>query len=493
MDAISYLSSGFLVALQPVNLFYCFIGTLMGTLVGVLPGIGPAGAIAILLPTTFGLDPVPAIIMLAGICYGSQYGGSTTSILINVPGEASSVMTCLDGYAMAKKGRAGPALGLSAFGSFIAGTLSLFGLIYFAPPLAKFALNFGPAEYFALMLMAMTMVTYLSQGSMIKALMMAGFGVMVGMVGMDAVSGKTRFTFGVIDFYDGIGYVPVIMGIYGVGEVLSNAGVIIRQDVFTGKVKGLFPNKEDWKTAAMPIARGTLFGFFLGIIPGFGTILPAFISYAFEKKISKHPERFGTGAVEGLAAAESSNNSAISGTFVPLMSLGIPANAMTTLLLAALMIHGLQPGPLFIANSPDLFWGLVASMYLGNVMLLILNLPLIPMWIQLLKIPYSYLFSFIVLFIFIGAYSISNNVTDIYVTVAFGIIGYFMKTFAYDAAPFILGLILGPMLEINLRKSLILSHGSFSIFIERPISAVFLATIAVVVVLSLIRKRPALK
>ncbi len=490
MEALTHFFHGFNVALQPMNIFYCFLGTFMGTLVGVLPGIGPAGTIAILLPATFSLDPVSALIMLAGICYGSQYGGSTTSILLNIPGEASSVVTCLDGYMMARKGRAGPALGISAFGSFIAGTVSTIGLIFFAPPLANFALKFGPAEYFSLMVMAMTIVTYLAQGSMRKALMMGALGVLVGIVGMDSISGKPRFTFGIPDFYDGIGFVPIIMGLYGVAEVLDNVGVFIKQEIFPGKITGVFPTREDWKRSAMPITRGTFLGFFMGIIPGSGSIIPTFVSYAIEKRISKHPERFGTGEIEGVASPEACNNAAISGTFVPMMSMGIPANAMTTILLAALMIYGLQPGPLLIKTSPNLFWGVIASMYIGNVMLLVLNLPLIPLWVRVLKIPYSYLFSFILLFVFIGAYSLNNNVMDIYVSIFFGVLGYFMRKFGYEGAPFVLGLILGPMMEVALRKALIVSHGSFMIFVERPISAFFLAVLTVIVSLSILAKKP---
>ena len=489
MDTLNSLFYGFMIALQPSNLFYCFMGALMGTLVGVLPGLGPVATIALLLPATFHLSPVSAMIMLAGICYGAMYGGSTTSIMLNIPGEAASVVTCLDGYMMARKGRAGPALGISAFGSFIAGTFSIIGLVFLAPPLARFALKFGPPEYFSMMIMGMTVVTYLARTSMIKALMMAAFGVMVGIIGMDPIAAKPRFTFGITEFYDGIGLPPVIMGLFGIAEVLENVGVIIKKEVFSGKITGLYPNKEDWKKSAKPIARGTLLGFFMGIVPGIGNIIPTFLSYALEKKISKHPERFGTGEIEGVASPEACNNAAVGGTFIPLMSLGIPANAMTAILLGALMIYGLQPGPLLIKNSPDLFWGVIASMYIGNIMLLVLNLPLIPLWVQVLKIPYSYLFSFILLFVCIGAYSLSNNVIDIFIAIGFGILGYFLKKFGYEAAPFVLAFVLGPLLETSLRRSLILSDGSFMIFLKRPLSAFFLFIVVFIIILPLITKK----
>ena len=489
MDALNSLLYGFMIALQPSNLFYCFMGALMGTLVGVLPGLGPVATIALLLPATFHLSPVSAMIMLAGICYGAMYGGSTTSIMLNIPGEAASVVTCLDGYMMARKGRAGPALGISAFGSFIAGTFSLIGLVFLAPPLARFALRFGPPEYFSMMIMGMTVVTYLARTSMIKALMMAALGVMVGIIGMDPIAAKPRFTFGIAEFYDGISLPPVMMGLFGVAEVLENIGTTVKREVFSRKIRGLYPNKEDWKRSARPIARGTLLGFFMGIVPGIGNIIPTFLSYALEKKISKHPERFGTGEIEGVASPEACNNAAVGGTFIPLMSLGIPANAMTAILLGALMIYGLQPGPLLIKNSPDLFWGVIASMYIGNIMLLVLNLPLIPLWVQVLKIPYSYLFSFILLFVCIGAYSLSNNVIDIFIAIGFGILGYFLKKFGYEAAPFVLAFVLGPLLETSLRRSLILSDGSFMIFLKRPLSAFFLFIVVFIIILPLITKK----
>jgi putative tricarboxylic transport membrane protein len=488
LESLTSLAYGFNIALQPQNLLYCFIGVTMGTLVGVLPGIGPTATIALLLPATFKLNPISAIIMLSGICYGAMYGGSTTSILLNIPGEASSVVTCLDGYQMARKGRAGPALGISAFGSFIAGTFSIVGLVIFAPTLADFALKFGPPEYFALMVMGLSVVAYLARKSMAKALMMAVVGIALGCVGLDPITATPRFTFGILDLADGIGIAPVVMGLFGIAEVLENLGVLTKAEIFAGKIKGLFPDREDWRRSIGPIARGSLLGFFLGLLPGVGAIVPQFLSYALEKKLSRHPERFGSGEIEGVASPEACNNAAVGGTFIPLLSLGIPSNAMTAILLGALMIYGLTPGPLLIKNSPDLFWGVIASMYIGNIMLLILNLPLIPMWVSVLKIPYSYLASFIILFCLIGAYSLNNSTTDIYIAVIFSLVGLLMKNFEFEGAPLVLAFVLGPLLETALRRSLILSDGSFLIFLQRPISAAFILFSVVVLAAPLFSK-----
>ncbi|HEU4343019.1 MAG TPA: tripartite tricarboxylate transporter permease [Candidatus Binatia bacterium] len=488
LESLTSFAHGFGIALQPQNLFYCFIGVTMGTLVGVLPGIGPTATIALLLPVTFKLDPISAIIMLSGICYGAMYGGSTTSILLNIPGEASSVVTCLDGYQMARHGRAGPALGISAFGSFIAGTVSIFGLIILAPTLAAFGLKFGPPEYFALMVTGLTVVAYLARKSMTKALMMAIFGIILGCVGLDPITATPRFTFGILELTDGIGLAPVVMGLFGIAEVLENLGVRTKTEIFAGKIKGLFPNREDWRRSIGPIARGSVLGFFLGLLPGVGAIVPQFLSYGLEKKLSRHPERFGNGEIEGVAAPEACNNAAVGGTFIPLLSLGIPSNAMTAILLGALMIYGLTPGPLLIKNSPDLFWGVIASMYIGNFLLLILNLPLIPLWVTVLKIPYTYLSSFIILFCLIGAYSLNNSTADIYVAVIFSFVGLLMKKFEFEAAPLVLAFVLGPLLETALRRSLILSDGSFRIFLERPISAALILFSVFVLVVPLFSK-----
>lgn len=474
LESFNSLVYGFTIALQPQNLLYCFIGVTMGTLVGVLPGIGPTATIALLLPATFQLNPVSAIIMLSGICYGAMYGGSTTSILLNIPGEAASVVTCLDGYQMARQGRGGPALGISAFGSFIAGTFSIFGLVFLAPTLADFGLKFGPPEYFALMIMGLSVVAYLARKSMTKALMMTVLGIILGCVGLDPVTATPRFTFGMLELTDGISLAAMVMGLFGIAEVLENLGIQTKADVFGGKIKGLFPNREDWRRSIGPITRGSLLGFFLGLVPGVGAIVPQFISYAVEKRLSAHPERFGNGEIEGVASPEACNNAAMGGTFIPLFSLGIPSSATTAVLLGALMIYGLTPGPLLIKNSPDLFWGVIASMYIGNILLLILNLPLIPLWVSILRIPYSYLSSFILLFCLIGAYSLNNSVADIFIAVFFSLFGLLLKKFNFEPAPLVLAFVLGPMLETALRRSLILSDGSFLIFLERPISAAFI-------------------
>jgi putative tricarboxylic transport membrane protein len=462
---------GFHIALQPINLLSCFFGVFIGTLVGVLPGIGPVGAMSLLLPITFGISPVSGIIMLAGIYYGAMYGGSTTSILVNIPGEAASVVTCLDGYQMALQGRAGPALGIAAFGSFIAGTFGVVGLMLLANPLADLAVKFGPTEYFSLMCLGMSVLIYLTQGSILRGLAMAGIGLFLSLVGQDIITGKARFTFGLAGLLDGVGLVPLVMGLFGISEIFLNLEKITERIVLKTEIKGLLPNKEDWRRSAKPIGRGTLLGFFLGILPGGGAIISSFVSYALEKKFSKNPEQFGKGAIEGVAGPESANNSATSGAFIPLFSLGIPANVVMALLLGALMIHGLQPGPLMLTEHPEIFWGTVASMYVGNAMLLALNLPLIGIWVKILKIPYRTLFPLILLFCLIGVYSVSTNVFDIYVMLVFGALGYILRKLNYEPAPLVLAFVLGPMLEQNLRQALILSDGSFSVFLTHPLSA----------------------
>jgi len=474
MDLLDYLGIGFSVALQPANLFYCFAGVFIGTLVGVLPGIGPVGAMSLLLPTTFKATPEAAIIMLAGIYYGAMYGGSTTSILVNIPGEAASVVTCLDGYQMARQGRAGPALGMAAFGSFLAGTLSIVGLMILAPPLSKFAIQFGPPEYFTLMVLGLTILIYLAHGSMPKALIMAAFGIVLGLIGLDSINARPRFTFERMELIDGVGLVPLVMGLFGVSEVLLNIEQVIRRDIFETKIKGLLPTARDWLDSKGALARGSLLGFFLGILPGGGAVISSFISYAIEKRVSRHPERFGKGAIEGVAGPEAANNAATGGAFIPLMTLGIPPNVVMAMLLGAFMIHGVTPGPLMMKQNPGLFWGVIVSMYIGNIMLLILNLPLIGMWVQVLKVPYKILFPLILLFCLIGVYSVSNAVFDIYIMILFGIVGYLMKKFEYEGAPLVLAFVLGPLMENNLRKSLIMSQGDFSIFITRPLAAVSL-------------------
>jgi putative tricarboxylic transport membrane protein len=474
MDILAHIALGAQTLFTPTNLFFCFLGVLMGTLVGVLPGLGPTAAIALLLPNTFHVTPVTAIIMLAGIYYGAMYGGSTTSILVNIPGEAASVITCLDGYQMARKGRAGPALGIAAFGSFIAGTVSVLGLMLVAPPLAKFALAFGPTEYFSLMLMGIVVLIYLAAGSILKALMMAVFGLLLGTVGMDAISGTQRLTFGVLELADGIGLIPAIMGLFGVAEVISNVEEEIKREIITARVKNLLPTFRDWKDSFWPIIRGSLLGFFIGVLPGPAPVISAFSSYAIEKKLSKYPEKFGTGVIQGVAGPEAANNAATGGAFIPLFTLGIPANSVIAILLGAFMIHGIQPGPMLISKHADLFWGTIMSMYLGNLMLLILNLPLIGLWVKVLKVPYPILFPLILLFCLVGVFSLNYSKVEVALMIGFGIFGYLARKFQFEMAPLVLAIVIGPMMENNLRLSLIISQGDPGIFIQKPISAAFI-------------------
>jgi putative tricarboxylic transport membrane protein len=475
LDLLGQLGTGFSVALQPWNLFYCFVGVFVGTLIGVLPGIGPVGAMSLLFPTTFKVSPEAAIIMLAGIYYGAMYGGSTTSILVNIPGEAASVVTCLDGYQLARRGRAGPALGIAAFGSFIGGTLALGGLVLLAPPLSQLAVKFGPAEYFSLMVLGLTILVYLAHGSMAKALLMAALGIVLGLIGLDSITARPRLTFDRLELVDGVGLVPIVMGLFGVAEVLVNVEREVRREVVASRIRGLLPTARDWVESRWAVVRGSLVGFFLGILPGGGAVISSFLAYALEKRLARQPERFGQGAIEGVAAPESANNAATGGAFIPLMTLGVPPNVVMAMLMGAFMIHGVQPGPLLMTQNPGLFWGVIASMYLGNVMLLILNLPLIGLWVQVLRVPYRILFPLILLFCLIGVYSVSNSIFDIYVMIGFGAVGYLMKKFDYEGAPLVLAFVLGPLLENNLRKSLILSQGDFAIFVTRPLSAACLA------------------
>jgi len=403
-----------------------------------------------------------------------MYGGSTTSILVNIPGEAASVVTCIDGYQMARQGRAGPALGISAFGSFIGGTFSVLALMVLAPPLAEIALKFGPPEYFSLMVLGLTLLAYLSSGPISKALLMAGVGLFLGTIGVDTLTGTTRFTFDTVTLMDGVGLVPVVMGIFGIGEVLSNLELKITRDIYKTKISHLLPTLQDWIDSKWAIVRGTIIGFFLGILPGGGAVISSFASYAIEKRCSETPEKFGTGMIAGIAGPETANNAATGGAFIPLLTLGIPANAVMAVLMGALMIHGIQPGPLLIHKYPNLFWGVVTSMYIGNALLLVLNLPLIGLWVRILRIPYSILFPLILLFCLIGSYSMKNNIYDIFVMIIFGIIGYLMRKYKYDAPPLVLALVLGPMMEESLRRSLLMSQGSPLIFFQRPISAVII-------------------
>ena len=489
VDFFSNVALGFSVALSPTNLLFCFLGTLVGTLVGVLPGLGPVGAVAFLLSLTFKMEPATAVIMLAGIYYGAMYGGSTTSILVNIPGETASVVTCLDGYRMARQGRAGAALGISAFGSFIAGTFGVIGLMFLAPMLGRAALRFGPAEYFTLTLTGLTLVAYLTQGSMTKALIMTILGLLAGSVGMDPISGEERFTYGNLTLRDGFGLVPVAMGLFGIAELLENLTAIGPQSIYETKIIGLLPNLKDWKDSGWPIARGSVIGFFLGILPGPGPVIASFVSYAVEKRMSPYPEKFGTGMIEGVAGPEAANNSATAGSFIPLLSLGIPTSAIMALFMGALMIHGIQPGPLFISKYPQLFWGFIASMYIGNAMLLVLNLPLIGIWVRLLKTPYTILFPLILLFCLIGVYSLNANVAEIIIMLIFGVAGFFLRRLGFEGAPFILAMLLGPIMETSLRQTLLISRGSFSVFYTRPICATLLVLTAAFLIWPLFRRR----
>ena len=462
---------GFQASLQPINLLFCFLGVLVGTLVGVLPGLGPTGTMAILLPITFYAPPLSSIIMLAGIYYGSQYGGSTTSILVNIPGEPSSIVTCLDGNQMARQGRAGPALGISAFGSFIAGTISVFGVMMIAQPLVRFALRFGPPEYFSLMVLGLVILIYLTQRSLMKAISMGALGLILSFVGMDAMSGRIRYTWNLDGLLDGIGIVPVVMGFFGIAEVFENLetkGII---SLYQTHIKGLLPSLKDWADSIWAIVRGSVIGFFLGILPGGGAVIASFVAYAIEKRVSKHPEKFGTGIIEGVASPEAANNAASTSAFVPLLTLGIPANVVMAMLFAGLLIHNITPGPLLLKNHPDVFWGIITSMYIGNVMLLILNLPLIKMWVQITKVPFRLLFPIIILICIVGVYTLKNAVFDIWIMIIFGVVGYVMKKAQYEPAPLVLAYVLGPMMEKALKQSLLISNGSFKIFFLRPISA----------------------
>lgn len=482
MEALQYWLQGFSVATLPINLLYAFVGCILGTLIGVLPGLGPAAGTAILIPITFNLDPIGAIIMLAAIYYGAMYGGTITSVLVNVPGEAASVITCLDGYQMAKQGRAGPALGIAAIGSFIGGTFATFALMVVSLPLASFALRFGPPEVFALLVVGLSLVTGLSGRSILAALLMTLFGLMLAMIGMDPVRGAPRFTMGIPPLYDGVGFVPVVMGLFGVGEILLSMESPVLEVIKT-KISDLFPKKEEWRVSAGAIGRGTIIGFFLGLIPGIGAIIPTFVAYVVEKKVSKHPEKFGTGIIEGVASPETANNSYANGAMVPLLTLGIPGSPTLAVLMGAFIIHGLTPGPFLFKERPDVVWGLIASFYLGNVMLLILNLPLVGFWAKLLEIRHQYLYPGILLFCILGAYSLNQSIFDVGVMVFFGVLGYIFRKIDWPLAPTILALILGPMMERALRTSLEMSGGDLSILVTRPISAVLLI-IAVIVLIS---------
>jgi putative tricarboxylic transport membrane protein len=482
-EILSNLYLGFGVALTLQNVMYCFIGVMLGTLIGVLPGIGPVATISMLLPATFVLPPVSALIMLAGIYYGASYGGSTTAILVNLPGEVSSVVTTLDGYQMARQGLAGKALGVAALGSFFAGTVATFLIAAFAPPLAEFALKFGPADYFSLMVLGLIAAVVLAHGSLIKAIAMIVLGLLIGLIGTDVNSGVARYSFGLPELIDGIGIGTIAMGTFGFSEIIRNLEHGEKREVFTKSITGLLPNWADIKQCTPAVLRGTALGSFLGILPGGGPTLGSFSAYTLEKKIAKDPSRFGKGAIEGVAAPESANNAASQTSFIPLLTLGIPSNPVMALMIGAMIIHGIQPGPQIMTAKPDLFWGMIASMWVGNFLLVVLNLPLIGMWVKLLTIQYRFLYPAILLFCCIGVYSINNATMDVYMAALFGLIGYTFIKLECEPAPLLLGFVLGPMMEENLRRALLLSRGDPMVFFTRPISLTLLIITAVLIVI----------
>ena len=486
MDIFSNLAMGFGVAFTLQNLFLCFLGCIIGTLVGVLPGVGPVATIAMLLPITFGLDPTGALIMLAGIYYGAQYGGSTTAILVNIPGEATAVVTTLDGHQMAKQGRAGVALGVAALGSFFAGCVATIFIAALGAPLTRFAQLFGPAEYFSLMVMGLVFSTVLARGSILKALLMVFLGLLLATVGTDLETGQERVTLGIQQLSDGVDFAPLAMGIFGFAEIIRNLENPEARDVVRSKIGNLLPNWSEIKQSIKPVLRGTAIGSILGILPGNGAVLGPFASYAMEKKLAKDPSRFGKGAIEGVAGPESANNAGAQTAFIPLLTLGIPPNAVMALMVGAMTIHGIIPGPQVMTKNPELFWGMIASMWIGNAMLVIINLPLVGIWVKLLKVPYRLMFPAILIFCSIGIYSINNSIQDVYFTAFFALVGYIMIKLGFEPAPMLLGFVLGKLMEEKLRQALILSRGSFTTFIERPVSATLLAVALIMLVIALL-------
>ena len=483
MELFHNLLYGFGVALSLQNLLYCFVGCLLGTLIGVLPGIGPMATVAMLMPLTFTIPPVAALIMLAGIYYGAMYGGSTTSILVNLPGETASVVTCIDGYQMARQGRAGPALAIAAIGSFFAGTVCTLIIAMFGPPIAEIAFEFRAPEYFSLMLMGLITAAVLAHGDMSKSLAMVVLGLLLGVVGTDLNSGVQRFSFNILELSDGISFVTVAVGVFAMGEIISNLGEKEERVIFTAKVTHLFPSKDDMKKSIAPIVRGTVLGAFFGVLPGTGPAIASFSSYMLEKKIAKDPSQFGHGAIQGVAGPESANNADAQCKFIPMLTLGIPASGTMAMMLGALIIQGITPGPQVMVKNPDLFWGLIASMWIGNLMLLVLNLPLVGMWVYLLKVPYRMLFPAIMVFSSIGIYSVNNSSVELFLAALFGALGFVWLKLKCPAAPMLLGFVLGPILEENLRRALLLSRGDPSVFFTRPISLGFMIVTAVILLL----------
>jgi putative tricarboxylic transport membrane protein len=485
MNILDNLMIGFGAAASLQNLFFCLVGCLLGTLIGVLPGIGPVATIAMLLPATYGLAPLTSLIMLAGIYYGAQYGGSTTAILVNLPGETSSIVTCIDGYQMARQGRAGPALAIAAIGSFFAGTVGTLMIALFGPPLADFALKFGAPEYFSLMLMGLVAAAVLAEGDMIRSLAMVGMGLLLGIVGSDVNTGVARFSFGFTELTDGIGFVVVAVGVFAVGEIINNLGDTTERQVFTSAIKSLMPTKEDFKASIGPILRGTGIGAFFGVLPGTGPAVASLSSYMLEKRIAADPSRFGQGAIEGVAGPESANNADAQCKFIPMLTLGLPASGVMALMLGALTIHGIQPGPEVMTLRPELFWGLIASMWIGNLMLVVLNLPMVGIWVKILKVPYRLLFPAIMAFSAIGIYSVSNSAFDVYLAALFAVIGFLWVKLGFNPAPMLLGFVLGPMLEEHLRRAMLMSGGDVSVFVTHPISLVFII-VTVLILLALV-------
>ena len=474
MENLSNLMMGFSIALTPENLLAALLGAFLGTIVGAMPGLGSSAGIAVLVPVSFNYDATTALIMMCGVYYGSMYGGTITSVLVNLPGESATVMTCLDGYQLAKKGQAGKALGVSQIGSFIAGTTGVLALMMIAPPLAAFALSFGPPEYFALMVLGLTVLASLGGGSMLKSLLMAVFGLLLSQVGTDPVGGAARFTFDNVLFLNGIEFIPVAVGLFAIGELLITAEKSMKLEFGRFSLRSMIPTASEWLRCAGAWVRGTLIGFVVGVLPGAGATIASFIAYATERRVSAHPDKFGTGVVEGVAAPEAANNAASAGAMVPLLTLGVPGSGSTAVMLGALMIHGLRPGPLLFQQNPEFVWGLIASMYIGNIALLILNMPLVPLFTSILRIPYPVLAPIIVIVSFIGVYSINNSVFDVWVMFFFGVLGYFFKKFEYPVAPVVLALVLGDLLERSLRQSLAMSQNDPTIFFTRPISGVLL-------------------
>lgn len=474
MDILNNLFNGFQIALSLKNIYLCFIGCLWGTMVGVLPGIGPLAGITLLIPATFGLDATGAIIMLAGIYYGAMYGGSTTSILMNIPGESASVVTCIDGYQMTRKGRGGAALFISAWGSWIAGTLGIVGLMLLTPFLADFATKFGPPEMFAVLLIAFILLGSLGKGSFFKTMPMVFMGLLIGTIGMDPLTGTMRFTHGIKELFDGIGFIPVAMGAFGIGEILLATEESLVRIVHKVRLRELLPNREELRASWGPIFRGTGIGFVIGLLPGSAHVLSSFVSYMTEKRLAKRPEEFGTGRIEGVAGPETANNAASESAMIPFLGLGIPTGPAPAVMMIALMIHGIRPGPLFISENPQVFWGLVASMYIGNVILVILNIPLVGIFVNLLRVPFRILFPIILLICLVGTYSVNSSTFELIVLLGFGIVGYVFRKLDYDIAPLILAMIIGPMIEMAFRQSLMRSDGSFSIFLESPIAFVLI-------------------